>query len=405
MRPEPANMDAPGVLRVALAGLGLAAAAHMKGYAACAGARVAAVCDRDPARARRAARALGLGPGCAWTDYGDMLRRADIDAVDITTPTFLHAPMCLAALDAGKHVLCEKPLCRTAAEGEAVAARARARGLSVAVSETYAFLASHMKARALIEAGAIGRPLQVRQRHGAWIRRKRPAIDTGPEERGWRVDPRLSGGGAYPWIFDHAVHFFAAAEYFMLDRPIAGVFAVTGENPAAAGRRGAAHDPYAGGGPDIPIIVFRFADPQRQGVWLRAERLTGKYDPRRGFSASVIGDEGMIEVLGEGGGNLLWNGAPQHLLLHREGGETQAFRFDEGGDALWDSGINYYPASHAARIRDFVDAVRAGRPPRYGAEEGVRAVRCALAAIRSAQTGLPVAVDSLPADYSAFAAA
>ena len=59
-----------------------------------------------------------------------------------------------------------------------------------------------------------GRPAQIRQRHGAWLRRAEPAIDTGPAARDWRVHPRRSGGGAYPWIFDHAVHFFASAEYF-----------------------------------------------------------------------------------------------------------------------------------------------------------------------------------------------
>ena len=65
---------------------------------------------------------------------------------------------------------------------------------------------------------------------------------------------------------------------------------------------------------------------------MRAERLNGKYDYMHGFSTTIIGDRGMIEVLGEGGHNLLWNGEQQHLLLHREGEETRAFRFDEGGD-------------------------------------------------------------------------
>ena len=51
-----------------------------------------------------------------------------------------------------------------------------------------------------------------------------------------------------------------------------------------------------------------------------------------GFSASIFGDKGMIEVLAEGGHNLLWDGQQVHLVLHREGKETVTFRFDEGGD-------------------------------------------------------------------------
>ncbi len=385
---------------VGLVGLGLAAAAHLKGYASHPRARLAAVCDRDGDRARRVAREHGIAS--VYTDYERMLARDDIDLVDIATPTFLHAPMCLAALDAGKHVLCEKPFCRSVGEGETVIAKARTAGRTVAVGETYVFHTSHVETRRLIEAGAIGRPLQIRQRHGAWLRRPEPAIDTGPAERSWRVDPRRSGGGAWPWIFDHAPHFFAAAEYFALDDRIAEVYAVASRAPTGPRRRGAAHDPYVSAEIDIPVIVFRFADPARQGVWMRAERLNGKYDPMRGFSTCIVGGEGMIEVLGEGGGNLFWRGAPQHLLVHRDGEETRAYRFDEGGDDLWQSEIAYYSQGHVNQVHHLIDAILTDRPPRYDAADGVRAVRCTLAAIRSAETGQPVAVDSVAADYTAF---
>jgi hypothetical protein len=54
-----------------------------------------------------------------------------------------------------------------------------------------------------------------------------------------------------------------------------------------------------------------------------------------GFSVSVIGDKGMIEVLGEGGRGLQWKGKDVHLILHRKSNETLTFRFDEGGDDIW----------------------------------------------------------------------
>ncbi len=391
-----------GVIRVGLVGLGLAAQAHIKAYASHPGAQLAALCDLDRERAERMARKHRVPH--VHTDYEQMLRRGDIDMVDITTPTHLHAPMSLAALAAGKHVLCEKPLCRSIAEGEAVIAAAAARSLKVGVGETYVFHTSHMKARELIADGAIGQPLQIRQRHGAWLARPHASLAARPQDREWRVDPVLSGGGAFPWIFDHAVHFFAAAEYFALDRPIAEVYAMTA--PAASDRRrsGAEHDPYQSAEIDIPIITFRFADPARHGVWMRAERLNGKFDPMRGFSTAIIGSDGMIEVLGEGGGGLFWQGKAQHLLLHREGRETRAFRFEEGGDDLWRSEINYYSRGHINQVHHFLGALAAGRHPRYGAADGLRAVRCTLAAIRSAQLGQPVRVDAVAADYTAFEA-
>ena len=152
--------------------------------------------------------------------------------------------MALQAVKEGKHVHCEKPFCRFTGEGLQVCRAAAKAGVRVAVGETYVFTTAHQRARALIEEGEIGRPLQIRQRHGDWIERAKPRINTGPIDRSWRVDAAKSGGGAYPWIFDHAVHFFAAAEYFALDEPIAEVYAVRAQRAGIEQQSGAAHDPY-----------------------------------------------------------------------------------------------------------------------------------------------------------------
>ena len=80
------------------------------------------------------------------------------------------------------------------------------------------------------------------------------------------------------------------------------------------------------------------------------ERLNGQYDYRRGFSTTVSGEKGMIEVLGEGGARLDWAGQPVHLVLHRAGMPSETFRFDEGGDDVWDSEIAYYSRGHEGRF-------------------------------------------------------
>ncbi len=388
-------------VRVGIVGLGLAAMPHFKGYSGHPDAEVVAVCDLDESRAKEFAAQQGVP--AFYGSFEEMLRDPAVNTVDIATPTYLHAEMVRQAAAAGKHVYCEKPFCCSTAEGAAGCKVSEDNGTALAVGEIYVFLSSHRKARELIEAGEIGRPLQVRQRHGGWVERKTPAIPTGPADRGWRVDPKMSGGGRFPWLFDHAVHFFAASEFFVLDEPVTEVYALDAGQPLSDERAGASHDPYTSAEPDIPMLVWKHGDGRTQGACMRAERLNGRYDFMRGFSSTVVGERGMIEVLGEGGGGLVWNNSPQHLLLHREGKETVAFRFDEGPDDVWESEICYYSQGHINQIREFVDSVLSGAKPSYSGEDGLRAVRCTLAAIVSAKEGRPVKADEIPADLEAAA--
>ena len=146
---------------------------HIKAYQSDPRAEVIAVCDLDGARAKAVADEFGIKN--TYTSYEEMLKNEDINTVDITTPTLLHAPMSIAAIRAGKNVLCEKPFCLTLKEGQAVCKEAEERGVTLMVGKSYIFMSSIMKARQLIDAGEIGKPQQIRQRFGAWV------------ERAWRV--------------------------------------------------------------------------------------------------------------------------------------------------------------------------------------------------------------------------
>ena len=387
-------------LRVGMVGLGLVSTSHWKGYASHEGAEVVALCDRDEERVRHFADRYAVGE--TYTDYDEMLDRAELDLVDIATPTFLHAPMAHRALERGIHVHCEKPFCRSVGEGKQLEKLARSRSVQLLVGETYVFISAHRKARQLIEDGAIGAPRQIRQRHGDWLERVPARIDTGPSDRSWRLDGRASGGGRYPWIFDHAVHFFATAEFFALEDPIEQVFALRAEGVEGHAQGGARHDPYAEGGVDVPIITWQHASGRCQGIWTRSERLNGQYDYRRGFSTTISGEKGMIEVLGEGGARLDWAGRPVHLVLHRAGMPSETFRFDEGGDDVWDSEIAYYSRGHVGQIHHLIDSVLAGTAVRYGAAQGTQAVRCTLATIRSAEEGIPIGVGDIEDDFTAY---
>ena len=86
----------------------------------------------------------------------------------------------------------------------------------------------------------------------------------------------------------------------------------------------------------------------------------------------------MIAVLGEGGHNLLWEGKQQHLILHREGKEAQCFRFEEGGDDVWQSDISYYSQGNVFQVHHFIDSITRNAEPRYSGRNGLHIIRCTL---------------------------
>jgi predicted dehydrogenase len=144
---------------------------------------------------------------------------------------------------------------------------------------------------------------------------------------------------------------------------------------------------------DFPLMTWTHEDPACLGVWMRAERLNGKYDFMTGLSATVIGEKGLIEFLGEGGGGLRWDGKLVHLVLHRRGKEPETFRFDdEGEDDIWESEVSYYSSAHVHRMHEFVDSLIGGRPSRYTGRDALRDLRVAIASICSAREGLPIEV-------------
>jgi predicted dehydrogenase len=272
------------------------------------------------------------------------------------------------------------------------------------VGESYIFMTSIMKARELIDAGEIGKPQQIRQRFGAWVERA-GVLDESREvtdqHRGWRMDSQKAGGAGFPWMFDHCVHFFATAKYLMNESKIKEVYSLKSdiswmndETKHALDRTDMnIYRPERVG--DIPIMTWIYEDPACQGIWMRAESLNGKYDPMYGFSVSVIGDKGMIEVLGEGGRGLQWKGETVHLILHRKKKETLTFRFDEGGDDIWQSEVSYYSRAHENQIHEFIDALTTGQAPRYTGHDGLREIQTTMAAICSAKEGVPIKVDEI----------
>ena len=178
---------------------------------------LAALCGRDRGAAAAAARRYGFG--AAETDWRALLERDDVQLIDVCTPGDSHAEISVAALDAGKHVLCEKPLANTLREAEemAVAAtRARARGVRSMVGFNYRRVPALALARELIAGGQVGEIRHVRAAYlQDWL--TDPAFPLT-----WRLQKEHAGSGA---LGDLGAHIVDLAQY-LTGQLIAGVSGV-----------------------------------------------------------------------------------------------------------------------------------------------------------------------------------
>ncbi len=155
---------------------------------------------RDAAATEAAARKWGWSESS--TDWRETIARDDVDVVDIVTPGDTHAEIAIAALEAGKHVLCEKPLANSVAEAEAMtdaAARAEARGIRAMVGFTYRRVPAATFARDMVAAGRLGQIRQVRAEYlQDWLMDAEAPMT-------WRLDRAKAGSGSLGDIGAHAV--------------------------------------------------------------------------------------------------------------------------------------------------------------------------------------------------------
>ncbi len=172
------------VLKAGIWGGGFAASLHAEALRAL-GVEIAAVCDSDEARARELARRFGAMR--FGTDANLLLAEGGPEVVHIATPPALHTDMAVRALRAGKHVLCEKPLCLSNADALAIQAAANKSGKKLAVNYNVRSHAAVQKLGAAIRAGELG---ALRLVHGAYSQE----FNALPAPYDWRYNPALAGG-------------------------------------------------------------------------------------------------------------------------------------------------------------------------------------------------------------------
>ncbi len=225
-------------LNVAMVGYGFMAKAHSHAFRSLGAfypdlpsVNMATICGRNAEAVENARKTFGWKT--AETDWRKLLDRDDIDVIDIVTPGSSHAEMAIAALKAGKHVICEKPLANSIAEAEAMvkaAKAAEAQGIFSTVAFNYRCIPAMALAQKLIQAGKVGQIFHVRASYlQDWI------VD--PEfPLVWRLDKSKAGSGALGDIGSHIIdlaHFLTGAKIvnvsgrmktFVTERPLPGIY-------------------------------------------------------------------------------------------------------------------------------------------------------------------------------------
>src|SRR5438270_193917 len=181
-------------VRVGLIGSGFVADLHAAAFKLLPEAEVVAVASPTSGKAKRFAQHHGIPQ--AFENYRDLLALKEVDLVTVAIPNDLHAEATLAAAKAGKHVVCEKPLCRTLEEAEQMIEGCRKAGVLLLYAEELCFAPKYVRAKRLVEEGALGKAFLVKQSeehdgpHADWF---------------WDVD--RSGGGVLLDMGCHSIEF------------------------------------------------------------------------------------------------------------------------------------------------------------------------------------------------------
>jgi predicted dehydrogenase len=320
-------------IKVGLIGGGGIVDAHIRGYRAYADLiEVAAVADVIDDTARRRAAELGAA---AYTDFRQMILEADLDAVDICLPHHLHAEAIVSAAQAGKHILCEKPLCLTVEQANQVQQAVRTAGVTLMCAHNQLFLPAVSRARQLLDQDILGTVYEVRITDTFYN-------DFNPKNMGWRATAATSGGGE---LMDTGYH----PTYLMLH--LAGGSAV--EATALLSR----HRLRFMDSEDSAQVVVRFDNG------IVGHLVTSwAYDPPPGTERfSVVGERGSLHS----------DGTSLTVTLRGSGSQTYDF---EAVD------------SYVSEIGHFADCLRSGTRPLHTEREGIDVLCLILAAYEGARS-------------------
>lgn len=316
---------------------------HLPEYAAASNVDMIAVCDVVSERAQAMAQTYGAK---AYSDYVDLLNNEEIEAVSICTPNIWHAPMTIAALEAGKHVLCEKPMATTLQEAEQMNARAEQCGKILMIGHNQRFVPSHQKAKEMIAGGKLGKIYSFRTSFG----------HSGPE--GWSIDGKDS------WFFKR-------------DQAVIGAMGDLGVHKADVIR-------FVLGEEISEVAAFVETSAKQQTnvedtavCILRTESgIVGTL----AASWSYVKEDNSTVIYGEKGVLRLEDDPLYSLMFHHIDGRTETFQLEQIQS-------NESGGQHDSRvIRTFIDSMINDTAPPITGIEGLKSLKVILAAMESHAT-------------------
>lgn len=326
------------MIRAGIVGAGYIARAHAAAYAALPNVELVAIADANPDRAQALANYFGAEP----LDSVEALLALDIDMVSICTPTPTHAQLAIAAMRAGKHVLCEKPIARSVADAEAMIAEAERCGVKLMVGHVSRFEVDHAQAAEVVRRGDLGELRMASQAiTGAFP-------DWGWD--GWFSDVTRSGGP----LVDLAIHSIDFI-LWLFNSPVQRVTAVGVQR-------------------ELPLHTYILATLKFENGGMATVECSWAHPNVPGEAVSVITELSGTE------GKLSWSYdsiTSMHVYT------------SEGKRNIMMAGEN----SFATEIGAFVKAIEEDTTPPVTGSEALDALRVALAALESLETGKTVVVN------------
>ncbi|MFI7131370.1 Gfo/Idh/MocA family protein [Nonomuraea sp. NPDC050153] len=376
-------------IRVAIVGgAGFMGFAHSLGWAVApiaadpgAGIRKVVLVEADDERAATAAKRLGWEE---WsTDWREVVARDDIDVIDIVTPPASHAEIAIAAIEAGKHVLVEKPISNDLAEADAMAAAAAASTVVNQVSFNYRHAPAITFVKRMLEDGTLGHPLQFRTHY------TQDGSILGRVLSGWRAQKGAGGSGVTGDIGSHLIDM---ASYLVGD--IEQVNAILGaKNPAENSSWLSDNDRREGGHLDDAALWMVTFDNGAIGSFAATMYASGRKN-RMFFELECTGGTVQFD----------WNRSDEiQLSLVNDPPEQQGFRTiivnEHHQDVWWPiAGMGSgYIDDHALQLQKFVRAIVEGRPGSPDFADATRTQRVIAAVIQSADSHRWVTVDEVKA--------
>ena len=323
------------MVRIGVVGSGFMAETHLEAYASVPGAKIAAVASPNTADEFVERHGLAAEP---FSSAEEMIGSADVDAIDVCSPTPTHRPLVETAAERGLDVFCEKPLAGTLADAEAIEAAADDAGITLMVGHVVRFFPGYEAVKRRVESGAIGEPGVAR------ARRLSPFPEWG--RNGWYSE---GSGGV---LLDLAIHDFDYLRWVF--GPVERVFAR--ESTWEGGQHAHATLRFESGA--AGYVEASWALPP---------------DDELDTSLELAGDDGLLEL----------------------DPDSSPFRLSRPGESVVESPL--HADGYARELREFVDCVATGGTPSVVAADAIEALRISLAAKRSAELGEPVSVSEVVA--------